>query len=75
LIHLCEANFFNPKILGSAAKIHPVLVIFSLLAGEQSFGLVGALFAVPVASIVQTLFLFFRKRWQTAATRALPRTP
>jgi predicted PurR-regulated permease PerM len=67
LIHLTEANFFNPKILGSAAKIHPVLVVFALLAGEQTYGLVGALFAVPVASIVQTLFVFFRRRWQTAA--------
>jgi predicted PurR-regulated permease PerM len=50
-----------------------VLIIFALLAGEQTYGLVGALFAVPVASIVQTLFLFFRKRWQTTA-RAPART-
>ena len=66
LIHLLEANFFNPKILGSSAKIHPVLIIFALLAGEQTYGLVGALFAVPVASIVQTLFIYFRKRWRPA---------
>jgi predicted PurR-regulated permease PerM len=62
LIHLTEANFFNPKILGSAARIHPVLVIFALLAGEQTYGLMGALLAVPVASIVQTLFVYVRRR-------------
>ena len=73
LIHLLEANFFNPKILGSSAKIHPVLVIFALLAGEQTYGLVGALFAVPVASIVQTLFLYFRKRWRPARREAVAR--
>src|SRR5207253_1544876 len=61
-VHLLEANVFNPKIMGTAAKIHPVVVIFALLAGEQSYGLVGALFAVPVASIVQTLFIYFRRR-------------
>ena len=46
-IHLLEANFLNPKIMGDAAKIHPVLVVFALIAGEHSYGLVGALFAVP----------------------------
>ena len=46
-IHQLEANFLNPKIMGDAAKIHPVLVVFALIAGEHSYGLVGALFAVP----------------------------
>jgi predicted PurR-regulated permease PerM len=62
LIHLVEANFLNPKIMGNAAKIHPVLVVFALIAGEHSYGLVGALFAVPVASIIQTIFVYYRKR-------------
>jgi predicted PurR-regulated permease PerM len=62
VIHLLEANFLNPKIMGDAAKIHPVLVVFALIAGEQSYGLVGALFAVPVASIIQTIFVYFRRR-------------
>ena len=61
-IHFLEANFLNPKIIGSAAKIHPVLVIFSLILGEHSYGLVGALLAVPVASIVQVLFVYFRRK-------------
>jgi predicted PurR-regulated permease PerM len=61
-IHLVEANFLNPKIMGDAAKIHPVLVVFALIAGEHSYGLVGALFAVPVASIIQTIFIYYRRR-------------
>jgi predicted PurR-regulated permease PerM len=61
-IHQLEANFLNPKIMGDAAKIHPVLVVFALIAGEHSYGLVGALFAVPVASIIQTMFVYFRRR-------------
>ena len=61
-IHLLEANFLNPKIIGHAARIHPLVVIFSLIVGETTGGLVGALIAVPVASVVQTLFLFFRDR-------------
>jgi predicted PurR-regulated permease PerM len=61
-IHLIEANFLNPKIMGDAAKIHPVLVVFALIAGEHSYGLTGALFAVPVASMIQTIFVYYRRR-------------
>jgi predicted PurR-regulated permease PerM len=61
-IHLVEANLLNPKIMGDAAKIHPVLVVFALIAGEHSYGLVGALFAVPVASMIQTIFVYYRRR-------------
>jgi predicted PurR-regulated permease PerM len=59
-IHQIEANILNPKIMGDAAKIHPVLVIFSLLVGEHFFHIVGALLAVPCMSIAQTLFLHLR---------------
>ncbi len=55
-IHLLEANLLNPKIMGDAAKLHPVIIVFALLVGEHNYGLAGALFAVPVASIVATLF-------------------
>jgi predicted PurR-regulated permease PerM len=69
-IHLMEANLLNPKIMGDAAKIHPVVVVFSLIAGEHSYGLVGALFAVPVASIIQTIFMYYRRRPRTMSAPA-----
>ena len=70
-IHFIEANFLNPKIIGTAAKIHPVLVIFSLFLGEHSYGLVGALLAVPILSAVQVVFMYFyRKTWKDPARRA-----
>jgi predicted PurR-regulated permease PerM len=59
-IHQIEANLLNPKIIGDQAHIHPVLVIFSLLVGEHFFGIAGALLAVPVLSIAQSLFQHFR---------------
>lgn len=59
-IHQIEANILNPKIIGVAAKIHPVLVIFSLLVGEHFYGLWGALFAVPTLSLTQSVFNHFR---------------
>ncbi len=61
-IHLLEANMLNPKIMGDSAKIHPVLVVFSLIAGERTAGLMGALFAVPIASVLLTVFKFLHRR-------------
>ena len=55
-IHALEAYILNPKIMGSQAHIHPVLVAFALLAGELTFGFVGALFAVPVAGVLIAAF-------------------
>lgn len=62
IIHQLEANFLNPKIMGDSARVHPVLVVFALIAGEHVAGLVGALLAVPVLSITQTLFLYLREQ-------------
>jgi predicted PurR-regulated permease PerM len=69
-IHQLEANVLNPKIMGDSARVHPVLVVFALLAGEHVAGLVGALLAVPVLSITQTLFLYLRERFL-----GVPRSP
>jgi predicted PurR-regulated permease PerM len=64
-IHFIEANLLNPKIIGTAAKIHPVLVIFSLFLGEHQYGLVGALLAVPILSAIQVVFMFlYKKTWK-----------
>jgi len=59
-IHQIEANLLNPKIIGAAAKIHPVLVVLALITGEHFFGLWGALLGVPVLSITQGVFNHFR---------------
>jgi predicted PurR-regulated permease PerM len=59
-IHQIEANLLNPKIIGVAAKIHPVLVVLALITGEHFFGIWGALLAVPVLSLTQGVFIHFR---------------
>ena len=58
-IHALEANMLNPLIMGSHARMHPVIIIFALLAGEHSFGIWGALLAVPTMSIIQSCFRYY----------------
>lgn len=74
-IHALEAYFLNPKIMGSAARIHPVIVAFSLIAGEKMFGLVGALFAVPVASLVVACFDYARLKAQPSMVEVQLESP
>lgn len=54
-----EGNFLTPKLVGDRIGLHPVWVIFALLAGGALFGFVGILLAVPVAAVIGVLARFF----------------
>lgn len=47
-----EGNVLTPKLVGERIGLHPVWVMFALLAGGALFGFVGILLAVPVAAVV-----------------------
>ena len=50
-----EGNFLTPKLVGENIGLHPVWVMFALLAGGTLLGLLGMLIAVPVAAIIGVL--------------------
>jgi len=54
-IHSVEANLLNPKIIGRFSKIHPTLVILSLVVGENIYGFLGALLAIPITIIISII--------------------
>ncbi len=62
VIHALETYVFNPKIMGSASRIHPVLIVLALLIGERTGGIMGALLAVPVASVFVAVFRFLHRK-------------
>jgi len=49
---VAEGNFLTPKLVGESVGLHPVWIIFALLAGGALFGFVGILIAVPLAAII-----------------------
>jgi len=53
-----EGNFLTPNLVGDAVGLHPVWVIFALLAGGALFGFLGVLLAVPVAAVIGVLTRF-----------------
>jgi predicted PurR-regulated permease PerM len=48
--------------MGDATRIHPVLIVFALVIGERTAGIVGALLAVPVASVFVAVFRFLHRK-------------
>jgi predicted PurR-regulated permease PerM len=52
----------GPLVLGKAARVHPVVVIFGFLVGGAFFGIVGMILAVPVALLIKvTLSVLYRE--------------
>jgi predicted PurR-regulated permease PerM len=49
---LLEGMVLTPKLVGSRIGLHPVIVIFALLAGGQLFGFAGVLLALPVSAAI-----------------------
>src|ERR671912_351404 len=52
---MLEGNVLSPKLVGDRVGLHPVWIMFALLAGGALFGFVGVLIAVPVAAVVGVL--------------------
>ena len=61
-IHQIEGHIVVPKVMGSALRLHPLLVIFGLLAGANIDGLIGALIALPILAVGKAMWEFFAER-------------
>jgi predicted PurR-regulated permease PerM len=53
LVHVLEGDVIGPRIMGKAVGIHPATGLIALLAGTELFGVWGALFAAPLAGLLQ----------------------
>jgi predicted PurR-regulated permease PerM len=62
-----EGNVLTPKLVGEKVGLHPVWVMFALLAGGALFGFVGVLLAVPVAAIVGVGVRFALSQYRLSA--------
>jgi predicted PurR-regulated permease PerM len=61
-IHQIEGHVVVPNVMGSALRLHPLLVIFGLLAGGEIYGLPGALIALPLLAAGRAIWEFFGER-------------
>jgi predicted PurR-regulated permease PerM len=61
-IHQIEGHVVVPKVMGSALRLHPLLVIFGLLAGGELYGLPGVFVALPLLAVMRAIYEFFSER-------------
>ena len=62
-----EGNFVTPKLVGDKVGLHPVWIIFAMLAGGALFGFVGVLLAVPMAAVIGVLIRFGLSEYQKSS--------
>ncbi len=48
----------NPYIMGKITKLHPLVILFAVLAGEHTAGILGLILAVPIAGVLRILLEF-----------------
>lgn len=66
-----EGNILVPRIMGGSVGVHPLWVLFATLAATALYGVVGAVFAVPIVAIIASTLRYLRvtltfERWDKA---------
>jgi predicted PurR-regulated permease PerM len=73
---LLVMNWLQPRIMATSLRIHPIVVLGSVLVGLKIAGIPGAVFGIPVAAVISALFLHAlsgRRGVQPVAERAAAR--
>ena len=69
VVHVIEGDVVGPRIVGKAIGLNPVVSLAALIAGAELFGITGALFASPVAGVLQALLIAVWIEWRETHPR------
>jgi predicted PurR-regulated permease PerM len=61
-IYQVEGHIVVPNVMANALRLHPLLVIFGLLAGGELYGIAGVLMALPTMAAARAIWEFFSER-------------
>ena len=64
---MLEGMFLTPRLVGDQIGLHPVVVIFAVLAGGQLFGFLGILLALPAAAALNVVVRHARESYRNSA--------
>lgn len=65
IVQQIESHILQPLVMGKAVSLHPLAVVIVVLAGTMLFGVIGALFAVPVLAVLNTVIRYLAGReWE-----------
>jgi predicted PurR-regulated permease PerM len=63
IAQLLESSILTPQLVGDRIGLHPVLIIFAIVAGGQLFGFFGILLALPAAAVLSVVVRFAYDRY------------
>lgn len=64
---LVDSFFVTPHLVGDRIGLHPVIVIFAILAGGSLFGFLGVLLALPIAAVIMVWLRFLMERYHESS--------
>jgi hypothetical protein len=67
-----ESFVLTPWLVGDRIGLHPVAVIFAIMAGGQLFGFLGVLLALPTAAVVMVVLRWLHGRYRSSGIYAGP---
>ncbi|MFI5274646.1 MAG: AI-2E family transporter [Ktedonobacterales bacterium] len=71
-VHIIEGDVVGPRIVGKAIGVHPAVSIVALVAGGELFGIWGALFASPIAGLIQAVVTEVWREWRATHANQFP---
>jgi predicted PurR-regulated permease PerM len=72
VVHVLEGYILAPRVLGKAVGLHPAISIMALVAGADLFGIWGAIFAAPLAGLIQVLLATAWREWRELHPQQFP---
>jgi predicted PurR-regulated permease PerM len=73
--HIMESYVLTPRLVGQRVGLHPVWILFALIAGGRLMGFAGVLIAVPVAAVIGVLARFAIKQYKSSSLYKDPLAP
>lgn len=58
LVQQIDSNIISPNVLGKTLDMHPLTIVFILLAAGKIFGVVGMILAIPTYAVIKTIVLY-----------------
>jgi len=74
-IYQVEGHVVVPNVMANALRLHPLLVIFGLLAGGELYGLPGVLLALPTMAALRAIWEFYGERVELEQWEGEPPVP
>ncbi len=66
LVQLLESHILTPNIMGTTLGVHPLVVIFAVLAGAQIAGIFGMLLVAPIIAMLKHTLNYYHFKWSRA---------